>query len=85
MQSEQSLQESQRPERFHRDAGYNRWAEANQMLVLYPQVNKSAANPYGCWDWWGYSGSHYADKSAPQMKAIMRMTQRLAQPRPEQQ
>jgi hypothetical protein len=37
-------------------------------------------NPKGCWDWWGYSGSQYAYKSAPQMKAIMAMVQRLTQP-----
>lgn len=87
LQSDQSLQETQRPERFHRDAGYNRWAETNRLLVLYPQVNRSSlwwnTNPTGCWDWWGYSGywwrNDYAYKSAPQMKAIMAMTRRLTE------
>lgn len=92
LQSDESLQQTQRPERFHRDAGYNRWAETNRLLVLYPQVNRSAFwwpnNPNGCWDWWGYSGywwsNDYAYKSAPQMKAIMRMVNRLTQPRDRQ-
>ncbi len=69
-------------DRFYTEAGYNRWADSNHMLVLYPQVNPSASRPYnpkGCWDWWGYSGSHYAYKSAPQMKAIMQMVDRLTQ------
>jgi poly(3-hydroxybutyrate) depolymerase len=69
--------------RFYTETGYNRWADSNRMLVLYPQVNQSALRPYnpkGCWDWWGYSGSQYAYKSAPQMKAIMQMVQRLTQP-----
>lgn len=45
-------------------AGYNRWAEANRIVVLYPQVNASTParsgatfqlNPEGCWDFWGYT------------------------------
>ena len=70
-------------DRFYRGAGYNRWADSNQMLVLYPQVNQASQpdNPLGCWDWQGYTGSHYADKSAPQMKAIMQMVTRLSQAR----
>jgi poly(3-hydroxybutyrate) depolymerase len=71
-------------DRFYTGAGYNRWADSNRLLVLYPQVNQSALRPYnpkGCWDWWGYSGSHYAYKSAPQMKAIMQMVDRLTQAR----
>lgn len=49
---------------FPRTAGYNEWAEANHVVVLYPQVGKrliprkidlSDLNPLGCWDWWGYS------------------------------
>ena len=69
-------------DKFYTETGYNRWADSNRMLVLYPQVNKSVLrpfNPKGCWDWWGYSGSDYAQKSGVQMKAIMRMTQRLTQ------
>ena len=43
---------------FARDAGYNGWAEANNIVVLYPQVDASRerGNPFGCWDWWGYNG-----------------------------
>ena len=50
------------------------------LFVLYPQVDTSSSpdNEYGCWDWWGYTGSNYAHKSAPQMKAIMAMAKRLA-------
>ena len=65
---------------FIDEAGYNAWADSNRLLVLYPQVNKSSTpfNPQGCWDWWGYTGPHYADKGAPQMKAIKAMVDRLA-------
>lgn len=65
---------------FVNEAGYNEWADSNQLIVLYPQVNKSQtpSNPNGCWDWWGYTGSAYAKRSAPQMKAIMAMVKQLS-------
>jgi poly(3-hydroxybutyrate) depolymerase len=68
-------------DKFVADTGYNRWADSNDMLVLYPQVDNAAlaSNPNGCWDWWGYTGPDYAYKSSPQMKAIMAMLKRLAQ------
>lgn len=75
LQAEESVHEA-----FYRDAGFNRWADANRLIVLYPQVNQSASNAFGCWDWWGYTGADYAKKSAPQMKAIMAMVKRLTQP-----
>jgi poly(3-hydroxybutyrate) depolymerase len=35
-------------------AGYNRWADTNGIIVLYPQAAASSGiplNPNGCWDW----------------------------------
>jgi poly(3-hydroxybutyrate) depolymerase len=65
--------------RFIEKAGYQHWADSNRLLVLYPQVDKSSVpdNPYGCWDWWGYTGGDYAKKAAPQMRAIVAMVDRL--------
>jgi hypothetical protein len=57
--------------------GLNEWADTNNLLVLYPQAIASPANPYGCWDWWGYLSTDYASKSGPQMAAIDAMVQRL--------
>jgi hypothetical protein len=34
-------------------------------------------NPKGCWDWWGYTGSEYQTRDAPQIKAVKRMIERL--------
>ena len=70
-------------DKFYTETGYNNWADNNNILVLYPQVNKSSipSNPKGCWDWWGYTGRNYAFKSGPQMKAIKAMVNRLAQQR----
>ena len=60
---------------FVRNAGFNRWAENNNMVILYPQTGKGATN--SCWDWWGYDSANYAKKSAPQMAAIMAMVEHL--------
>ena len=55
---------------FIRDAGYNRWAASNRIVVLYPQAAASAANPNRCWDFWGYSGADYFGQSGRQMRAV---------------
>ena len=66
---------------FAEGAGYNRWAETNRLIVLYPQVKASwwPYNPRGCWDWWGYSGVNYATREGAQIRAIRAMLERLAQ------
>jgi poly(3-hydroxybutyrate) depolymerase len=61
---------------YARNTGYNRWAETNNLVILYPQTGKGAVN--SCWDWWGYDDANYAKKSAPQMKAIVGMIEKLA-------
>ncbi len=64
---------------FIAGAGYNRWASANRLIVLYPQIAKSSLNPRGCWDWWGYTGPQFLNREAPQIKAVRAMLDRLAQ------
>jgi hypothetical protein len=61
-------------------AGFNGWADANDMIVLYPQATSSAllGNPLGCWDWWGYDDANYALKKGRQMLAVKMMIDRLS-------
>jgi poly(3-hydroxybutyrate) depolymerase len=59
-------------------AGYNRWAETNRIVVLYPQTHATWSNPNACWDWWGYTGATYATKKGVQMAAVQRMLLALA-------
>jgi poly(3-hydroxybutyrate) depolymerase len=69
-------------ERFIREAGYNRWADTNRLIVLYPQTIARywrLWNPRGCWDWWGYTDQNYATKTGPQLAAVWRMVERLAE------
>jgi hypothetical protein len=62
---------------FLLDAGYNRWAVSNRVVVLYPQVTETRSNPRRCWDWWGYSGEAYLGRGAPQITAVRAMVARL--------
>jgi poly(3-hydroxybutyrate) depolymerase len=76
----------------YRHAGYNEWADTNNLIVLYPQTVATSpvgpvlgpVNPKGCWDWWGYSlplahRSDYARKSGYQITAVKGMLDRLAE------
>jgi poly(3-hydroxybutyrate) depolymerase len=65
---------------FVRDAGYNAWAESNDIVVLYPQVARTLfnpLNPQGCWDWWGYTGTGYATREGAQLASVRRMLDAL--------
>ncbi|NVK56101.1 MAG: polyhydroxybutyrate depolymerase [Alteromonadaceae bacterium] len=53
--------------------GLNRWADDNNLVVVYPQTRKSLImpmNPQGCWDWWGYTSDAYVTSEGPQIKAV---------------
>jgi len=66
---------------FARDAGFNRYAASNRLLVLYPQVAGSRIapmNPNGCWDWWGYTGPDYDRRDGAQLVAIMNAVDALS-------
>ena len=64
-------------DKFYVHAGYNRWADTNNIVVFYPQVNASLLNLQGCWDWFGYTGGNYASKAGPQLAAVKAMADRL--------
>ena len=65
--------------KFVTEAGIDKYADTNNLLVLYPyQVSSSTpTNPNGCWDWWGFEGSNYALKAGIQMAAIKKMVDRI--------
>jgi poly(3-hydroxybutyrate) depolymerase len=58
---------------FYAHSGLNEWADTNHIIVLYPQASTSAANPKGCWDWWGYDSPDFAKKTGPQMAMVRAM------------
>ncbi len=63
---------------FVSGAGYNDWAEANEIVILYPSVRGGATNPYTCWDWFGYTDASYLTREGVQLQAIMKMVAQLA-------
>lgn len=69
-------------EAFVRDAGYNRWADAYDAVVLYPQAQATMAplNPKGCWDWWGYGGEAYDTRDGAQLRQVAAMAAALGAP-----
>lgn len=66
-------------EAFVRDGGFNRWADAYGVVVLYPQTRATFAplNPNACWDWWGYTGEHYDTRDGAQMRWVARVLDAL--------
>jgi hypothetical protein len=66
-------------DQFASHAGYNGWAESNHIVVLYPQSAKLGQdNPYACWDWFGFTGTDYVTRNAPQMRALRAMIQQVS-------
>lgn len=63
-------------QQYVRNTGYNRWAETNNIVMLYPQTSTAATN--SCFDWWGYDNANYAKKSGPQMAAIKAMVDQIS-------
>ena len=63
---------------FIQQSGYLPWAGANRIVLAFPQVKPAAANPYACWDWWGYTGTHYLWRDGAQMKVLADWLRSLA-------
>jgi hypothetical protein len=78
---------------FTTKIGLNEWADANRIVILYPQAHATTVaelpsslwlsgientNPGGCWNWWGFGGDvQYLTKKGAQIDAIWKMIQRL--------
>lgn len=55
---------------FIEQSGYLSWAEANDIVLAFPQVAPATLNPYACWDWWGYTGADYRWRNGKQMVVV---------------
>lgn len=84
LQSQSNIQQ-----KFLNNTGYNKWADTNNIIILYPQAipdNTSHAtagsgtlpNGNGCWDWIGWYGSNFAQKAGVQQTAIVNMVKQIA-------
>lgn len=63
---------------FIEKAGYLEAAEKFKTVMVFPSILKSANNPYGCWDWWGYAeAGNYDTKKAPQIEVLYQIMKQL--------
>jgi len=60
------------------NTNYNRWAESNNIIILFPQVEPNTLNPQGCWDWGGYTGTGYATQLGWQMITVSNMVDNIS-------
>lgn len=61
---------------FTKFAGFNEWAFANNFVVVYPRMSTRGTATQmrsGCFDGYGQTGRDYAQRTAPQLRAIHRM------------
>jgi len=76
-------------DKFVRNTGFSRWADTNNIVVLFPQTkvdntyrttaaSGSLPNPNGCWDWVGWYGSNFAQKAGTQAAALKAMVDQVS-------
>ena len=76
-------------DKFIKNTGYTRWADTNNIVVLFPQTrvdstshttagSGSLANSNGCWDWIGWYGTNFAQKAGTQAAAIKAMVAQVS-------
>ena len=63
-------------------AGYNDWADTNNLVILYPQTKASQISPSNgnaCWNWWGYCNDPdtYDTQQGSQMNMVYLMIQKI--------
>ncbi|MGZ5546204.1 MAG: extracellular catalytic domain type 2 short-chain-length polyhydroxyalkanoate depolymerase [Limisphaerales bacterium] len=74
--------------KFIDNTGYNKWADTNNIIILYPQTTAdstshstwdsgSLANSNACWDWIGWYGSNADQKGGSQMAALVAMVNKI--------
>ena len=74
-------------DKYIKNTGYNRWADTNNIIVLYPQAVSTSTmgsgssalfpNMNGCWDWIGWYGNDFDVKSGKQAAAMKKMIDRI--------
>ena len=76
-------------DKFVRNSGYDRWADTNAIIVVYPQTipdytfhltprNFWLNNLPGCWDYVGWYGSDFPTKNGKQMQFIRNIIGRIS-------
>ena len=64
--------------KFVIQSGYLNYAELNNIILIFPQNKATKENPYGCWDWWGYTGKRYYTKNSIQIKFLKKLVDKVS-------
>jgi hypothetical protein len=73
-------------DKFVKNTGYNRWADTNNIIILYPQAVSTNMKQFtrapfpnmnGCWDWIGWYGADFDVKSGKQSSVMKKMMDRI--------
>lgn len=75
-------------DKFINNTGYNKWADTNNIIILYPQTtvdntshstpgSGTVSNPNACWDWIGWYGSDYDQKGGKHAAALVAMVNKI--------
>ncbi|KAA0153573.1 hypothetical protein FNF29_02961 [Cafeteria roenbergensis] len=65
-------------QQFVYHSGHIPWADANGIIILFPQAKSNLLNPKGCWDWWAYTGTAYASNVGAQTLTVKRIMDSLS-------
>ena len=74
-------------DKYVKNTGFNRWADTNNIIVIYPQAVTTSTqasgsiaqfpNLNGCWDWIGWYGADFDVKSGKQLTAMKKIIDRI--------
>lgn len=70
---------------FAQTSGYGEYAESdkNRLMIYFPQTRITTenypANPKGCWDWYGWTGSEYATNKGVEAQWLIKQIQIIRQ------
>ncbi|CAG7660790.1 unnamed protein product [Allacma fusca] len=59
------------------NSGFLQVAEANNIIMVFPQSVKSPENDIGCWDTYGFTGKDFATRKGAQVQVVHKMLQRV--------
>jgi hypothetical protein len=62
-------------------AGFNEWAEANNIVIIYPVMRSWGVAPQtraGCWDGYAQTGSDYGLHSGAQISVVRNLIKQVA-------
>jgi ABC-type transporter Mla maintaining outer membrane lipid asymmetry permease subunit MlaE len=63
-------------------AGFNEWAEANDIVIIYPVIKEGGwgvtGQAHGCWDGYAQTGTDYGLKSGAQISVVRNLISAVA-------